>query len=32
MSAHDTAAGEKHETAKVLVEKLWEARSGLVST
>jgi predicted nucleic acid-binding protein len=32
MYAHDTAAGEKHLRAKALVEKLWEARSGVVST
>lgn len=32
MYAHDTAAGEKHERAKALVEELWEARSGVVST
>ena len=32
MYAHDSAAGDKHEHAKVLVEKLWETRSGVVST
>jgi predicted nucleic acid-binding protein len=32
MYAHDTAAGEKHERAKALVEELWEARSGVIST
>jgi len=32
MYAHDTSAGEKHERAKVLVEGLWESRSGVVST
>jgi predicted nucleic acid-binding protein len=32
MYAHDTAAGEKHEKAKAVVEKLWETRSGVVST
>jgi predicted nucleic acid-binding protein len=32
MYAHDTAAGEKHPRAKALVEELWEARSGVVST
>ena len=32
MYAHDTAAGEKHERAKALVEELWESRSGVVST
>jgi predicted nucleic acid-binding protein len=32
MYAHDSAAGEKHEKAKVLVETLWETRSGVVST
>ena len=30
--AHDTAAGEKHERAKALVEELWETRAGVVST
>lgn len=32
MYAHDSAAGEKHQHAKVLVEKLWETRAGVVST
>jgi predicted nucleic acid-binding protein len=32
MYAHDTAAGEKHPRAKVLVEDLWQNRSGVVST
>ena len=32
MYAHDTAAGEKHARARVLVEDLWESRSGVVST
>jgi predicted nucleic acid-binding protein len=32
MYAHDTAAGEKHERARALVEELWESRSGVVST
>lgn len=32
MYAHDSAAGEKHRRAKVLVEKLWETRAGVVST
>jgi predicted nucleic acid-binding protein len=32
MYAHDSAAGEKHVRAKALVEKLWESRSGAVST
>jgi predicted nucleic acid-binding protein len=32
MYAHDAASGEKHEKAKALVEKLWETRSGAVST
>jgi predicted nucleic acid-binding protein len=32
MYAHDKAAGEKHERAKVLVEQLWRDRSGVVST
>ncbi len=30
--AHDASAGEKHHTAKALVEALWETRSGVVST
>lgn len=32
MYAHDAAAGEKHERARALVEQLWEARTGIVST
>ena len=32
MYAHDSAAGEKHQLAKVLVEELWETRAGVVST
>ena len=32
MYAHDTAAGEKHERARALVEELWRARTGVVST
>ena len=32
MYAHDTAAGAKHQRAKALVEELWEARAGVVST
>ena len=32
MYAHDTAAGEKHERAKALVEELWRDRTGIVST
>jgi predicted nucleic acid-binding protein len=32
MYAHDTSAGEKHQRARRLVEKLWETRSGVVST
>jgi predicted nucleic acid-binding protein len=32
MYAHDTAAGEKHERAKGVVETLWRDRSGAVST
>lgn len=32
MYAHDTAAGEKHERARALVEGLWQARTGVVST
>lgn len=32
MYAHDTAAGEKHRRAKILVEELWETRAGVVST
>jgi predicted nucleic acid-binding protein len=32
MYAHDRSAGEKHACAKALVERLWETRSGVVST
>jgi len=32
MYAHDAGAGEKHRRAKALVERLWEARVGVVST
>jgi predicted nucleic acid-binding protein len=32
MYAHDAAAGEKHRRAKALVERLWETRSGVLST
>jgi predicted nucleic acid-binding protein len=32
MYAHDTAAGEKHQRAKALVEELWATRAGVVST
>jgi predicted nucleic acid-binding protein len=32
MYAHDSAAGRKHERARALVERLWEDRSGVVST
>jgi predicted nucleic acid-binding protein len=32
MYAHDVAAGAKHERARVLVERLWQDRSGVVST
>ncbi len=32
MYAHDTAAGEKHQRAKALVEELWTTRAGVVST
>ena len=32
MYAHDSAAGEKHQRAKTLVEELWETRAGVVST
>jgi predicted nucleic acid-binding protein len=32
MYAHDTAAGEKHQRARALVESLWHDRSGVVST
>jgi predicted nucleic acid-binding protein len=32
MYAHDSAAGEKHERAKTLVEELWRERRGVVST
>src|SRR5439155_1196964 len=30
--AHDTSAGAKHQRAKALLEGLWQARSGVVST
>jgi predicted nucleic acid-binding protein len=30
--AHDTSAGVKHEKARALVERLWQERSGAVST
>jgi hypothetical protein len=30
VSAHDKAAGEKHERAKALVEELWRDRTGVV--
>lgn len=30
--AHDRAAGDKHRAARELVEKLWECRTGVVST
>jgi predicted nucleic acid-binding protein len=32
MYAHDAAAGEKHQVARALVERLWETRTGVVST
>ncbi|HQZ39697.1 MAG TPA: PIN domain-containing protein [Vicinamibacterales bacterium] len=32
MYAHDISAGEKHRRARALVEQLWAARSGVVST
>jgi predicted nucleic acid-binding protein len=32
MYAHDTSAGDKHERARTLVEKLWRDRTGVVST
>ena len=32
MYAHDTAAGAKHDRARVLVEELWRSRGGVVST
>jgi predicted nucleic acid-binding protein len=32
MYAHDTAAGEKHERARGVVQELWRDRSGAVST
>jgi predicted nucleic acid-binding protein len=32
MYGHDTAAGDKHDRAKALVEELWQNRSGVVST
>lgn len=30
--AHDRAAGVKHEAARTLIERLWQERSGVVST
>jgi predicted nucleic acid-binding protein len=30
--AHDRGAGEKHDLARVLVERLWLGRSGAIST
>jgi predicted nucleic acid-binding protein len=30
--AHDASAGEKHERARAVIEELWRARSGVVST
>lgn len=30
--AHDVSTGEKHEKARSLVERLWQERSGAVST
>jgi len=32
MYAHDSSAGTKHERARAVVEELWHARSGVVST
>lgn len=32
MYAHDASAGLKHERAKALLEELWRARSGVLST
>lgn len=32
MYAHDASTGAKHERARTLVEELWRARSGVVST
>jgi len=32
MYAHDTSTGVKHERAKKIIEELWLARSGVVST
>lgn len=32
MYAHDASAGEKHDRARTLVEKLWETRAGVIST
>jgi predicted nucleic acid-binding protein len=32
MYAHDASAGEKHESAKAIVEELWRDRTGVVST
>jgi len=32
MYAHDASAGTKHDRAKAVIEELWRARSGVVST
>jgi predicted nucleic acid-binding protein len=32
MYAHDASAGAKHDRAKAVIEELWRARSGVVST
>lgn len=32
MYAHDASAGAKHDRARAVVEELWRARSGVVST
>ena len=32
MYAHDVSAGAKHERARALIEKLWQTRSGVLST
>lgn len=32
MYAHDRAAGQKHERARLLIEKLWDSGGGVLST
>ena len=32
MYAHDSSAGVKHDRARMVVEELWQSRSGVVST